>query len=158
MSINRKFGNILDATENIIVQSVNHQGVMGGGLAKQISTKYPVIDNENSMYQQMCREMRFEDIKINGLIAWANIGEQKLIASIFGQDRYGRDKRYTDYVALGNGLDSVRLLAKEQGNSIAIPFMLGSGLGGGKWEIVLDIINDCFKYSPEIEISIYELQ
>ena len=157
MTINRKFGNVLDATENIIIQSVNHQGVMGGGLAKSIADKWPLVNAPHSMYQAMCKEMRFVDIKTNGLIAWCCVGIDKYIASIFGQDRYGRDKRYTDYVALGNGLDSARLLAKEQNNSIAIPFMLGCGLGGGKWEIVLDIINDCFKYSPELEVSIYEL-
>lgn len=156
--IQRKFGNILGASENIIVQSVNHRGKMASGLAKQIVSKYPIINDRESMYQAMCKEMRFVDIKSNGLIAWCAVETHKYIASIFGQEYYGRDKRYTDYVALGNGLDSVRLLAIDMNLSVAIPFMLGSGLGGGKWEIVLDIINDCFKYSPEVDVSIYELQ
>lgn len=34
-------GDILKTNANIIVQSVNHQGVMGSGLAKQIKNKYP---------------------------------------------------------------------------------------------------------------------
>lgn len=157
MAISRKFGDILDFTENIIVQSVNHQGVMGGGLAKQIVTKYPIINNENSVYQIMCRGMYFEDIKMHGFVSWYTIQENKFIASIFGQDGYGRDRQYTDYVALGNGLDSVRLFAKEKQASIAIPFMMGCGLGGGDWSVVFNIIENCFKYSPEISVFIYEL-
>ena len=37
--VNHKAGNLLEAQENIIVQQVNYQGVMGAGLAKQIKNK-----------------------------------------------------------------------------------------------------------------------
>lgn len=150
-----KNGNILNATENIIVQSVNHCGKMGSGLAKQISDKYPLVNAPNSMYQTMCKEMDFADIKVNGLIAWCNVDPEVYIASIFGQDRYGRDKQYTDYVALGNGLDSVRLLGKHNGYSVAIPSGIGCGLGGGDWDVVHNIIENCFVYSPEVNVTIY---
>ena len=38
-------GNILNATEGIIVQQVNCMGVMGAGLAKQIRDKWPSVYN-----------------------------------------------------------------------------------------------------------------
>lgn len=149
-------GNILDAKENIIVQSVNHQGVMGGGLALQIKNKYPEIDKEGYFYQSMCKTMTFEEIKQEGLIAYYSTGNQ-YIASIFGQDQYGRDKQYTDYVALGNGLNTVKLFAENMLYSIAIPSGLGCGLGGGDWQVVEDIIQRCFSESI-VHVWIYRYQ
>ena len=43
-------GNILDYDKDIIVQQVNCQGVMGGGLAKQILMKYPEVPKEYKKY------------------------------------------------------------------------------------------------------------
>lgn len=149
-------GNILDATENIIVQSVNHQGVMGAGLAKQIATKYPSILLDDCQYKILCKQS-FEDIKLEGVPAYHEIKDNKWIASIFGQDKYGLDKQYTDYVALGNGLESVRLFALRRKYSIAIPSGIGCRLGGGDWDVVLNIIENCFKYSPELIVTIYKL-
>ena len=39
-------GNILNAKENIIVHQVNVQGIMGGGVARQLATKYPNLEKE----------------------------------------------------------------------------------------------------------------
>jgi len=156
--INYVNGNILDGIEKIIVQSVNHQGVMGAGLAKQIATKYPEILNDDRMYKEMCRDFSFESIKRQGLVAWHNTGDGKFIASVFGQDRYGRGGRLTDYVSLGNGLETVRELASDKNYSVSIPFGIGCGLGGGNWEVVLGIITDCFKYSTEVNVFIYNLK
>jgi len=156
--IKYKQGNILDATENIIVQSVNHQGVMGAGLAKQILNKYPKINRPNNMYQLMCKQLEFDEIKLEGLVAWHSAGINKVIGSIFGQDRYGKDKQYTDYVSLGNGLNSVKLLAEIKGWSVAIPSGIACGLGGGDWTVVLNIIENCFLYSPEVPVMIYKYE
>ncbi len=151
-------GNILDAEENIIVQSVNHQGKMGSGLARQIVSKWPEINTPDSMYQTMCKNMTFEDIRSNGSIVWYAIDENKKVACIFGQDKYGRDKQYTDYLALGNGFETVRNLAKHYSMSVAIPSAIGCGLGGGLWDIVKEMIENCFSYAPEVNVSIYEYE
>lgn len=146
-------GNILGAKENIICQSVNHQGVMGSGLAKQIKQEYPEIMHS---YSNMCKVLSFESIRRNGMVCWHDFAEDKWIASIFGQDKYGTDKRYTDYISLGMGLESVRLFAKDKNYSVAIPYKIGCGLGGGDWKIVLSIIYDTFAFSPELDVSIYK--
>lgn len=38
-----KQGNILNCNEDIIVHQVNVQGVMGGGVARQLKLQYPRI-------------------------------------------------------------------------------------------------------------------
>lgn len=109
------------------------------------------------MYKEMCCLFSYEEIKRNGLVAWHNIGDGRYIASIFGQDRYGRDKKYTDYVALGNGIEYVAQFAESKNKSVAIPFGIGCGLGGGDWIVVSDIIENCFKYYPEVSVSIFKI-
>ncbi len=155
--INYKTGNILEATENIIVQSVNHRGVMGAGLAKQIATKWPLVNAKDGMYQSMCRDLPFSGIKQYGLVAWYEIEENKFIASVFGQNYYGTDRMHTDYTSLGNGFETIRKTSEIKRYSVAIPSGIGCGLGGGDWPYVLQIIEDCFNRSPLIEVSIYIL-
>ena len=55
---------------------------------------------------QMCKTLSYELIKHNGHIAFCGTGKgHQTIVCIFGQEYYGRDKQYTDYVALGNGFE-----------------------------------------------------
>lgn len=147
--INYKVGNILYCTEDIICQQVNHQGVMRAGLANQIANKYPDIVKG---YRRFCKTYPFEKIKDCGLV---NFFEgDKLIANIFGQEYYGRDERYTDYEALTSGLETVWRVAVYDLLSIAIPYKIGCGLGGGDWNIVEGIIRNCFF---DYEVTIYKL-
>lgn len=155
-----KEGNILEATEDIICQSVNHQGVMGSGLAKQIKRKYPNIEKS---YKLFCTGFSFEDIRSKGIVYWYDIPDSNhysnhYIANIFGQDKYGTDKKYTDYLSLGNGLDAIRIFANYLNKSIAIPNHMGCGLGGGDWSVVLEMIGQIFEYSPEISVTIYNYE
>ena len=150
--IKYKRGNILESQENIIVQSVNHKGVMGGGLALQIKLEYPEIEIG---YNNICKTVTFETLRRANPVYWYKASETKYVASIFGQDGFGRDRRYTDYYALANGLEEVRIMADNRSYSVAIPYKIGCGLGGGDWDFVSDIISDIFKYSPNTEVNIY---
>lgn len=155
--ITYKIGNILDAPENIIVQSVNHKGVMGGGLALQIKNRYPGIMDPFGSYLHMCKR-NFNDIRINGYVSRYDVSDSKFIVSIFGQDGLGRYKQYTDYVSLKNGLESIGRIATLTGGSIAIPHGIGCGLGGGDWNVVKAIIERCFSHYPQLNVSIYKLK
>lgn len=150
-------GDILNTKANIIVQQVNHRGVMGSGLAKQIRNKYPEIFDG---YASMCKTHTFKDLMRQGLVCWyygeGDDGKVQYIASVFGQEYYGTDRRHTNYFSLLNGIRSVFDYADIQGYSVAIPYGIGCGLGGGDWEIVLTMIKDVLKYYPTLKVYVYK--
>lgn len=151
-----KSGNILECAEDIIVQSVNHKGVMGSGLAKQIKGKWSNIDHETESYKIICRNFSFDYIRKTGLVSWY-FADDKIVANIFGQESYGREnKRYTDYTSLINGLSSVFSKAKLENLSIAIPYGIGCGLGGGDWDVVLCFISELHEKFNSPEVVIYK--
>lgn len=156
MTIKLKTGNILDAEENLICQQVNHQGKMSAGLALQIRNKYPRI------YDSYCNFIKenkdYNEIKFRGLCHYFLINEySKYIVNIFGQQYYGNQKNYTDYVALQCALYNVKHDAKKFNFSIAIPYKMSCNLAGGSWEIVYKIIQDIFE-NNEVKVVIYKLE
>ena len=91
-----------------------------------------------------------------GSIQFVNCSDGKIIANLFGQEGYGRDKQYTDYDALRKSLEGLyesvtwsnNIL---KGKTIAIPYNLGCGLAGGDWNIVYEMIKQVF-YNYEVTI------
>jgi O-acetyl-ADP-ribose deacetylase (regulator of RNase III) len=153
--INIVNGNILNATEDIICHQVNCKGVMGSGLAKQIKDKYP------ECYQAYKEFLRiYEPTEALGKSQIVTCKNGKLIANIFGQLNYGTNKQYTNYSALQNGLDSVANaitnIEKYKNNTVAIPYGIGCGLGGGDWDIVQKIIKEIFEFYG-CDVTIYKL-
>ena len=128
-----KNGNILTSRADIICHQVNCQGVMGAGLAKQIRNKHPKVYDH---YIWHCKTFK---PNLLGNIILDSINEKQVIASLFAQDRYGRDKRYTDYDAFEKCLKTIACFAKEN-EVIALPYKIGCGLGGGDWDIILSLI------------------
>jgi len=143
-------GDILDAPENIICQQVNCMGVMGAGLAKQVRSKYPSV---YTYYNDLCKKNTPE--KQLGSVLFMEVGE-KIIANIFGQVKYGRIGKFTDYEALRKGFLAVLYEATEvyENYTVAIPFNIGCGLAGGDWNIVYQMIEDIFK---DYDVTIYKL-
>lgn len=146
-------GNILDAKEDIICQQVNCRGMMGSGLAKQIVNKYPEI---YAPYKKYSRTTLIADQL--GSVFYVKTSDGKIIANLFGQIDYGIDKQYTDYEALNKALQTLRADIISDGSmnySIAIPYGIGCGLGGGEWLVVSDIIERVFE---GLDVTIYEYQ
>lgn len=133
-------GDLLTATEDIIGHQTNTKGVWGSGIAKAIKDKYP---NAYPTYQLMCHE--YGD-KLLGQCWTIKASENKVIANIFGQTAYGRNKNlvYTNYSALKSALESLKIRAKKFGHSVALPFNIGCGLANGDWKIVYGIIEEVF--------------
>ena len=131
-------GDILQASENIIAHQVNCMGVMGGGIAKQIREKYPNVFDQ---YRKFFVNNKFTAL---GKCQIVKTEDNKYIANLFGQNKYGRDKQYTDYDALKDSLFSLKVSAKDHNMSIAIPFNIGCGLAGGDWDIVYKMIEEVF--------------
>lgn len=146
------FSRNITGHELIICHQINCQGVMGAGLAKQIRTMFPFLYER---YKRTCsRAAKSEDLL--GKVEFTPIrynGNDWLIASIFAQDSYGRDKCYTDYDALRRALSAVRVVATPLPTrtltTVRIPYKMGCGLAGGSWDIVEQIIKD--------ELALYEI-
>ena len=141
--INIVEGDLLDAAEDIIVHQVNCYGIMGGGVAKQIREKWPEVYDG---YSKMCKACRKQRKDLLGTVFFKRVGVNKFIANAFGQ--YGIDSsggRSTNYGALREALLKVRDFSEGGRWSIAIPYGIGCGLGGGDWENeVLPMIKDVF--------------
>ena len=136
-------GDIFTCKEEIIVHQTNCMGVMGSGLAAQVKKKYPDVFKG---YYHFCKTNQLNELLGNTLICETDDG--KYIANVFGQGNYGTDKQYTDYDALRKGLKDVRDFAKERNLSVAIPYKIGCGLGGGDWNTVFEMITDIFADVP----------
>ena len=144
-------GDLLQSTAQVIAHQVNCMGVAGAGLAKQIMDKYP----ENlHFYLNHCS--RFSADYLLGTALFVECTDGKIIANLFGQKRFGRDnKMYTDYGALDTALGFLRKFMDEKGlTSVAFPYKLGCGLGGGDWKVVESILKKRF---GDLDCYIYKL-
>ena len=143
-------GNILDATENIICHQTNCLGIMGGGLAFQIRLAYPRVYH---IYKEFCRILGKRALGTYQLI---EVDSNKYIANIFGQYAlYGQREGGTNYEALKISLEELLKEAKDRKLSIAIPYEIGCGLGGGDWKIVYPMIEEIF---AEYGVTIYKFE
>lgn len=137
-------GDILKSGKNIIGHQVNNQGKMGAGLALQIRQKYPIVYNR---YIKFCQENNYDWYKLRGkihVVTMLSAGSSIRIANIFSQNGVSRKKRTTDYKSLEIGLKRLRSFAQDLKLSVALPYGIGSGLGGGDWNTVSEIIDSVF--------------
>jgi len=132
-------GDILDATEDIIVHQVNCQRVMGAGLALQLRRKYPEMYED---YVRYC-DAHDDEKELLGKVRLFFVAEddilKKVIASVFGQLGFGNGVQ-TDFLALREGMDFVSSYARRRRMTTAIPYKIGCGLGGGDWTKIRSMI------------------
>lgn len=138
-------GDILSLNEYdkkvIICHQVNCKGVMGAGLAKQIKDKYPEVFKQYHTYcQSSLNYKKSSDMLGDVLFSYIDVNRRNIIANIFAQDGYGKDKQYTDYIALQIAFRRLAYCVEDE--VIRIPFKMGCGLGGGDWNTVCKIIED----------------
>ena len=135
-------GNLLDSDCDIIVHQVNCQGVMGSGIAKQIRVKWPNVYNS---YTRLCDDYINNRQALLGQVLFCAT-DTNIVANIFSQLYYGNGVQ-TDYAMLLHCLQIVADYANECAYTVALPYKLGGGLGGGDWKLVHEIIEDVFKYT-----------
>jgi len=133
---------ILLIKHGIIVHQVNCQKKMGAGLALQIRNKYPKV------YQSYLKH----NFSL-GQIQLVNVAPRLYICNLAGQDRYGYDKRYTNYNAIKIGLIKLNMIAHKQKLPVYIPRGMGCGLAGGDWNIVKKIIEETLTECEFIIVS-----
>lgn len=144
-------GDLLEASEGVLVHQVNARGKMGSGIAKQIRAKYPIVYEQ---YMTLCNSKT--PASLVGEVQAVDVGDGKYIINLFGQLNYGYDgKRYTSYDALYNGLKHIKDVAMKEDLTVAIPYAIGCGLGGASWKIVYSMIEEIYE---NYEITIYKLE
>lgn len=131
-------GDLLKTDATYIAHQVNCYGVMGRGLALQIRMEFPDVYRR---YQNYCEEHLARDLI--GRILLIPTDQGKIICNLFGQERYGYNKQYTNLSALQNCFQKLdRIVPKHE--TIAMPYMIGCGNGCGNWEDVYSLIQTEF--------------
>ena len=140
--------NLLDSDAELIAHQVNCKGVMGSGVAKQIRDRWPEV---YAMYKEAVTK---RGDSLLGRIQVCNVPiytfdmQTYNIVNMFAQNGYGRERRYTDYTALQSCLMKLKEYALKYQMSVAIPFGIGCGNGGGDWNgVVYPMILDLFEKS-----------
>lgn len=146
-------GNILDVTTGTIFQQVNCQGVMGAGLAKQIAEKWPKVLTE---YQNYCFDFEPEVLLGDALsVEVIDNPEEECfldVVNLFGQLETGTYKRQTHYGALAKSLAKAYSSAW-LGMPFYFPYGMSSGLAGGDWNVVQELIEGFFPYAVVMKLN-----
>lgn len=160
-------GDLLKSKCDYICHQVNCQGKMGSGVAGQIRERWPEVYNkymEKCVYaNDWCQNDKFdiEATPADYLLGDVQIIEleeptvsNQCVVNMFAQEFYGYDgNRYTSYDAFWSCLH----LIKEQvpkGKTIAFPYNIGCGLGGGNWEVIRTMIEVVL---ADYEVYIYQI-
>lgn len=147
-------GNLLNATENIIMHQVNCKGVMGAGVAYQIR-RYLLSDYEYGRYIEVCQSHTAKELLGNYMIHTTSKNDQGII-DLFGENIPTETEVDTDYNALEKALSAAVHFTVAHNLSIALPGYLGCGLAGGDWEIVYNMIRKV-EQLHNTSISVYYL-
>lgn len=132
---------LFEATAESIIHQVNCRGVMGSGVAKEIKRRYPETFLK---YKNVCMD---NHERLLGEVLLTKESD-KFIFNAFGQNFYGVDRVYTDYNAVKSCLYKVRQKCEELNiKSVACPYLIGCGLGGGNEKLIMGIISEVFTSS-----------
>lgn len=148
MEIIYKTGNIFDADSPVIIHGCNAQGDYNAGFAEQVRKRLPFA---YTVYRQAYLERGLQ----LGEVIWAlDIAVGRIVGNGITQAYYGSDgRRYIDYAAIRRVFREVdRVVSLSQDHSLEIAKFgaitevnmpaIGSGLGGGEWTTIADIITE----------------
>jgi O-acetyl-ADP-ribose deacetylase (regulator of RNase III) len=144
-------GNLLDTEIMHIAHGVNCQGVQKSGVARVLREKYPEIFTP---YRQHCLENYGHTTNLLGDVVSVKVRDGKIIHHLFTQNFYGRNPRmqYASYDAIRQCFITFDNIMEDI-TEVAIP-KIASGLGGGNWEVIESIINNC---TPNLKITVYSI-
>jgi O-acetyl-ADP-ribose deacetylase (regulator of RNase III) len=142
--INFVNGDILNATEDYIVQQVNATGNRNMGLASSISKKYPLSNIYSGIH------------KVENRIPGTVIIRDKVI-NIVGQINPGKPSKNDSAINRINFFKNALNLIPKNLVSIAFPMGIGCGLAGGDWNVYLNLIKQFKINNPNTKVTIYKL-
>jgi O-acetyl-ADP-ribose deacetylase (regulator of RNase III) len=146
--INYTKGNLLDATTDALVNTVNEVGVMGKGIALMFSEAFP----ENTRaYIDACKEGR---VRVGHMFVTENhalLGPRWIIN--FPTKKHWRHPSKLEWIK--SGLKDLAHVIKELHiRSVALP-PLGCGNGGLDWNMVRREIESTLAELPNVEVLVY---
>ena len=151
-------GDILSVENSIICQQVNCLGIAGAGLALQIKKKYPNVFIE---YEKLCKSVNYKDSEdeLLGTLQIVKCSDSNYVANMFGQREIGYTAIYTRYDAFTESLNKLMMEVTMRNSeyrdmTVAMPYGIACGLGGGNWNMVYHIINSAARYF-NYDISLY---
>lgn len=147
-------GDLLSATTEALVNTVNTVGVMGKGIALQFKTRFP---QNFKVYHEACKKGTFNTGQVL-VVREGDLLHQKTIVNFPTKAHWKADSKY-EYIS--TGLEALKNALLEYNiKSIAIP-PLGCGNGGLDWNRVKIMIEeslshvdcDIVVYTPNNEIK-----
>lgn len=136
-------GNIVTGKYRVFCHQVNCQKIMGSGLAKQIKLAYPEVYHEYE--SRTCPYL--------GSIDWVHTHDDRICVNMYAQNDYGLG-RHTDYLAFAECLIELEdyLCSVDEKCTVAFPYKIGCGLGGGDWRVIEALLED---FSDRIKQPVY---
>jgi O-acetyl-ADP-ribose deacetylase (regulator of RNase III) len=142
-------GNLLNASVEALVNTVNTVGVMGKGIALMFKETFP--DNFK-VYQAACKR---GDVRVGRMLVTERqlLGGPKWIIN-FPTKEHWRAPSKLEWIE--DGLDDLlRVIKRYRIRSIALP-PLGSGNGGLNWNDVRPRIESALAGLDDVEVIVYE--
>jgi O-acetyl-ADP-ribose deacetylase (regulator of RNase III) len=149
VSIRYTQGNLLDATADALVNTVNEVGVMGKGIALQFREAFPESARE---YVLAAKAGNIHVGKVLLSRGASLLGPRWIIH--FPTKKHWRNPSQISWVREGLK-DLVHVIRREGIRSIAIP-PLGCGNGGLAWEVVRPEIERALADLTDVEVTVYE--
>jgi O-acetyl-ADP-ribose deacetylase (regulator of RNase III) len=155
----------------IIAHIVNDQGKWGAGFTRSLSANWPEAERDYRLWHRHRYEIQLDPHKGFGLASvrytlvqgkWKPEGGEPeppvWIAHMVAQQGLigWENKRPLRYDALGACLREVGLFADLTKASVHMP-KIGTGLAGGDWNIIKELINDALTRNG-IKVVVYELE
>jgi O-acetyl-ADP-ribose deacetylase (regulator of RNase III) len=142
-------GNLLDASTQALVNTVNTVGVMGKGIALQFKERFPL---NFKLYLAACKNGSLVPGKLL-IVNDATLEGERIIINFPTKTEWYKKSQYT-YIE--DGLKELaKIIVEYNIKSIAIP-PLGCGNGGLKWEKVKPLIEQYLGGIQDVDITVYE--
>lgn len=148
---------ICKAQVDVIAHQTNCVNAFGGGVAGAIAKRYPAV--KRAYHKYVSKQTDSQDLL--GTVQYVDTDcGTKVVANIFGQHDIRRwtssETEFTNYGKLMQGIKELESYARKHNYSVAIPYKIGSELGGGDWKQIRAGIEEIFKDSPvDVRFSRY---
>lgn len=113
-----------------LIHVTNDAGVMGSGIALQVKNQF------ESVYRAYMHKYSL------GSISGNLVDHHTAVWNLTAQEGYGCGKRFLNYGALSQCLNSLSTKLRREGwcSTIVVPKNMGACRAGGNWEIVLELV------------------